>query len=123
MSQEQGLRATCETKVVCLRGWLPAELSVQSAQGQGAIQAVSQLLTESPGSLNYIQAMQNTYMNAAIRWTWTSETYDLRHGKVPNFKSELSVRSILSRFVHINAPDVTAIWRHTRLTGSRMYVL
>lgn len=51
MSQEQGLRATCESKVVYLSSRLLADSSVQSAQGQGGIQAVSQLLTESSGSI------------------------------------------------------------------------
>ena len=50
MSQEQGLHATCETRIVYWSGWLPAELSVQSAWGIGAVQAVSQLLIESLGS-------------------------------------------------------------------------
>lgn len=50
VSQEQGLHATCETKVVYQSNPLPAELSVQSGQGRGASQAVSQLLTESFGS-------------------------------------------------------------------------
>lgn len=49
MSQEQGLHATCETKVLYC---LPAELRVQSIQG------VVQLLTESIGSFNYMQVMR-----------------------------------------------------------------
>lgn len=54
-SQEQGLDATCETKVLYLSGSLPAELSVQSASGHGAIQGVSQLLTESMGSFIHMR--------------------------------------------------------------------
>lgn len=59
---------------MCLSGRLPAEWSLQSGQGREPSQAVVQLLTESPGSVNCIQMMQNT---APPRYSRSQHTCNL----------------------------------------------